>query len=215
VNEIWKDILRYEGLYRVSNQGRIQSIPRIVRKGRGGQCEIGGRILKNQLSKNGYYYAVLSKKGKVMKLKIHRLILEAFVGPPNCLQCNHKNGVKTDNRLENLEWVTPSENAIHAIRTGLRICTEEERRKKSMSHIGKHLSDKTRKLLSEVQKGIPKSEEHRRKMSEFAKKRFSDPRNNPMYGVHRFGEKNPMYGKHHSEEARKKMSLARRQRSIA
>lgn len=103
-DEIWRDVLEREGLYEVSNLGR-------VRRSGAGINTFVGKVLKPGLDPKGYAKVVLS--GRKIK-KVHHLVLEAFVRPrPDGLVCNHKNGVKNDNRLDNLEWVTPSENTQH------------------------------------------------------------------------------------------------------
>lgn len=98
--EIWKDIKGYEGLYQVSNLGRVRSMDRYdslkhFRK---------GRILKQQLFR-GYLYVGLSKNGKVKYCRVHRLVAEAFIPNPNNYPCiNHKSEIKTQNNVENLEF---------------------------------------------------------------------------------------------------------------
>jgi len=103
--EIWKDIPNYENLYQVSNKGRVYSIRNdLIRKLRPDKC--------------GYPTVSLKKHGKVKLAKVHRLVLLSFQGPSS-LQVNHKNGIKDDNRLENLEYCTASENLKHAFSIGL------------------------------------------------------------------------------------------------
>lgn len=111
--EIWKDIKGYEGLYQISNYGNIRSIKRKnVRK---------DRILKSRLGSNGYYFIFLYKKSERKFFKINRLVAVAFIpNLENKPQVNHINGIKTDNRVENLEWVTARENINHALNTGLK-----------------------------------------------------------------------------------------------
>ena len=101
--EIWKDIEGYEGLYQVSDQGRIKSLPR---KG------TSGKILLPQKDKDGYCILILFKNGKHKNQKIHRLVAQAFIPNPDSLsEVNHINEDKTDNRACNLNWMSHKENA--------------------------------------------------------------------------------------------------------
>lgn len=113
--EEWKSVYGYEGKYEISNLGRVRGLDRLV-DGRPNepQRRWKGRILKIGI-REGYPYVALNHGEKQ---SIHRLLMAAFVGPSD-LWVNHINGIRTDNRLENLEYVTPKENTAHAIRTGL------------------------------------------------------------------------------------------------
>jgi len=108
--EIFKDIPRYGGLYQVSNLGRVKSLKfnkeKIMKQ---------SFLLKN---KNSYLVLNLNKDNKSKSWLVHRLVLLAFKGSSN-LDVNHINGIKSDNRLENLEYCTRSENIKHAIYMGL------------------------------------------------------------------------------------------------
>lgn len=103
--EVWKDVVGYEGLYQVSNLGRVRSFER---KG------TFTKIKVQETVKGGYKRVNLYKNGRLKKMLVHRLVAEAFLGTPDKdMQVNHINGIVDDNRLENLEWVTVKENANH------------------------------------------------------------------------------------------------------
>lgn len=117
LEEVWKDIPNYEGLYKISNLGRVKSL---VRK---------ERILHPADNGNGYMKICLCKKGKQKYFLIHRLVYESFIGSidrwrldgstHDILEINHKNEIKTDNRLENLELVTHKYNVNYGARTDI------------------------------------------------------------------------------------------------
>ena len=110
--EVWRDIEGYEGLYQVSDQGRVKSLERKVSHWRGGERIQKERILKPDVSKDGYLRAGLWAGGKRKWLRIHRLVCEAFhENHDNKPQVNHINEDKTDNRACNLEWATARENS--------------------------------------------------------------------------------------------------------
>lgn len=106
--EIWKPITGYEGLYEVSNKGRVKRLERAIVDSIGRKRHLRERILKNSLKSCGYIYVNLYNGDK----RVHRLVAEAFIpNPENKPEVNHKDEVKTNNCVENLEWVTAKENA--------------------------------------------------------------------------------------------------------
>jgi hypothetical protein len=127
MKEIWKDVEGYEGKYSVSNMGRVKSDDYYW-----GSRKMSGRILSTVSRK--YPIVALYKNGSRRDYKVHRIVAMAFIPNPQSLPyVNHKNGVKADNRAENLEWCTPKENAEHAIGLGLYLRGEKFTRSKLTS----------------------------------------------------------------------------------
>tara|TARA_R110000868_G_scaffold125258_6_gene330968 strand:+ start:7817 stop:8521 length:705 start_codon:yes stop_codon:yes gene_type:complete len=111
--EIWKDIEGYEGLYQISDLLRIKRVEIKKKSSYGGTSLLKERIC-SVFENDGYVYVSLYKNAKCNKFSIHRLVAKHFIpNPENKPQVNHINGIKNDNRLENLEWCTPRENSIH------------------------------------------------------------------------------------------------------
>ncbi len=108
MQEIWEDIEGFEGLYQVSNLGNVKNIRR-------------NRILKPGVCKSGYYTVSLYKNKTAKTYKVSRLVISHFVPNVDCKPyCNHIDGNKLNDRLDNLEWCTQKENVHHANSTGLR-----------------------------------------------------------------------------------------------
>ena len=117
--EIWKNIKEFEGIYQISNLGRIKSIERQVSNGKG-QRIITDKILKYRIWNNKYYQVKLSKKGKVTTHYVHRLVAETFITneDKNKNVINHIDNNGLNNIVENLEWCTQKENVRHAWNNG-------------------------------------------------------------------------------------------------
>jgi hypothetical protein len=130
--EVWKEVKDYEGLYEVSNLGRVKRLSKWTKVGNVAKRFDKEKILKQGLHHKGYFHVILSKNGKSKTITTHRLVLSNFVeNIENKHSINHINGIKTDNRLENLEWCTISENSIHSYKMGLQISIKGEKHGRS------------------------------------------------------------------------------------
>ncbi|AGQ74983.1 endodeoxyribonuclease [Salmonella enterica subsp. enterica serovar Lubbock] len=116
LSESAKDIAGYEGKYAVTTDGRVYSHSRVDD---GGKLR-KGRWLKPNVDGYGYLQVSLYSEGVAKKHKVHRLVAETFIDNKKlCPQVNHKNGIKTDNNVSNLEWVTAQQNILHAFSNSL------------------------------------------------------------------------------------------------
>lgn len=115
--EEWRDVVGYDdmykGMYQVSNMGRVRSLDRIDSIGR----HVKGRIISLRLNNYGYMRAILMKNGKQYTRTVHRLVALAFIdNPDNKRDVNHKDEDKTNNNVDNLEWMTQKENINYGTR---------------------------------------------------------------------------------------------------
>lgn len=111
--EIWKPVVGFEGIYEVSDRGRVRRLAETPKCHR-------NRVLRQGLDSNGYLGVTFCTNGRSRTTSVHRVVLAAFLGPNPKSVVNHKDGCKQNNNLSNLEYCTYSENAYHAWRTGLR-----------------------------------------------------------------------------------------------
>jgi len=119
--EVWRDIPSFEGFYQVSNFGRVKSLDRTLESKNGRKRLYVGKIHKPKIMTWGYAYVSFYRNGKYKNYSIHRLVAESFLeNPLNKQQVNHKDGIKTNNDVNNLEFVTQSENIKHSYKIGIR-----------------------------------------------------------------------------------------------
>lgn len=133
--EEWRDIKDYEGIYQVSNFGRVKSLSRVVIRYGKNRVQLDDCILRIYKSKVGYmlFSARKNNKRKLITFAVHRLVAIAFIpNHENKPMVNHINGIKYDNRAINLEWNTALENVRHAFKTGLQVPNKNP--KKGIEH---------------------------------------------------------------------------------
>ena len=115
--EIWRPIEGYEGLYEVSSYGRVKSVDRYVKSKSNSYRLIKGKVLSGSITKYGYVRCNIKVNGVLKGYFVHRLVAEAFIpNPDNLPQVNHKNEVKSDNCVDNLEWCDPKYNMNYGSR---------------------------------------------------------------------------------------------------
>ena len=150
--EEWKDIEGYEGLYQVSNEGRIRSLDRYVNNYWGTKQFVRGRIMISTPNKNGYLNVTLCKNGKPKRFYVHRLVAEAFIPNPDNKPCiDHISTDVKDNRPANLKWCTHKENSNNFLTK----CHMSDSQKKNESNIErlKILSEKKKKKICQFTLG--------------------------------------------------------------
>lgn len=151
MQEVWKDVVGYEGFYQVSNLGNVRSVTRIVKTKRGQKLLHGMPIRASKSHSTKYLYVNLNRDGKLRRCTIHRLVAEAFIPNPNNLpQVNHKDEIRDNNEVSNLEWCTNVYNSNYGTKNErmsrikkLQNCGEKN------PFYGKHHTDAVRQRLSE------------------------------------------------------------------
>lgn len=121
MGEVWKKAKGFEEFYEVSNYGRVKSQKRVIEYKDGRVYKYPSRLLKAKIDTRGYLRVGFNVKGKKTNHRIHRLVAETFLGKPDkkLMSVNHIDGIKTNNNLNNLEWVTYSENTRKGYEIGL------------------------------------------------------------------------------------------------
>lgn len=144
--EIWKDVIGYEGLYQVSNIGRVKRLASTVHYRDGRVFHYKEALLNPRKTKDGYLLTSFSKNGVGKTHLIHRVVASHFVpNPLNKPVTNHLNGIRDDNRAGNLQWSTQSENV-----------------KYSFDVLGFKITEQTKRKISDKLKGKVFSAEHKR-----------------------------------------------------
>lgn len=134
--EEWKDVVGYEGLYKVSNSGTVVSFPKTWLSGRWVVRTNPEQEMKYSVDRKGYHILGLRKDGKLKMHKVHRLVALAFIpNPDNKPVVNHKDGTRNNNNVSNLEWTTHQENSQHYI--GLKGYNATEAQKEAWEKIVK------------------------------------------------------------------------------
>lgn len=119
LEEVWKDVKGWEGIYKVSSKGRVKSIERAKGEYGSGRA-VHEHIMAHALNHKGYKTVHLSREGFNKRVAVHRLVAIAFIpNPDNLPQVNHIDGNKLNNSVDNLEWVTNLDNMRHAVKNGL------------------------------------------------------------------------------------------------
>lgn len=139
-NEVWKDIPDYEGIYQVSNKGRIKSLARIV-----GNCKRKDKIIIPKDNGSGYYKVNLYKNGKHKNHYVHKLVASVFINNENNKPCiNHKDYNRKNNNVENLEWVSYKENNDYSY------CAEHSALKNSLRVLVIDLNNNPIKMFASI-----------------------------------------------------------------
>jgi hypothetical protein len=171
--EIWKDVEGYEGKYQISNKGRVKSCDRYTPL-KNGCIRHEKEKMRALINVHGYLYCELWNNNNHKRHAVHRLVAAAFIpNPDGKPEINHKDGVKTNNCVENLEWCTYSENNLHAFKNGLMKAYDRSGENNPM--YGRHQSESAKKKIAEVHKGMKHTAEAKEKMSKVHKgKPFSE-----------------------------------------
>ena len=157
MQEIWKDIEGYEGLYQVSNKGRVKSLSRLVVRVGKPNYITKEKILKcSELKGTGYPAVKLGSNNNFKSMLVHRLVAQAFIPNPDNLPCvNHKDETRNNNDVRNLEWCTQKYNCNYGT----------ARQRNSLHNKGKKLSQETKDKMSASRKGKKHSIEWCEKIS--------------------------------------------------
>ncbi len=171
MRETFKDIEGYESLYRISDIGSVLRVGRISYRKNGRELPLKEKLLNININKHGYCFISLQNGNKRSNKLVHRLVLETFDPIDEKLTVNHINGIKTDNRLSNLEWATVRENIVHSFTLGTR--------KLNNKKVGKYVDGKLVESYDSLKDAADKNGVSRASISlscsRAAKKRYRKP----------------------------------------
>ena len=149
--EIWKPVKDYEGLYEVSNNGNVRSVDRMVKHSKGGLRLYKGRLMKPYLNSDGYRMVKISKNGVGKIKRVNRIVAETFIpNPYNLATVNHKDENKLNDSVENLEWMSLSDNIRYSCCKSINQLTINDefiRTWESASDVNKELNFNTSNIL--------------------------------------------------------------------
>lgn len=208
MQELWKDVVGYEGYYQVSNLGRVKQL--CVHTNLCGKSYTRKERIKKQSIRNGYLCVGLTKDGKHRTFLVHRLVADAFVenSKPDVYDCvNHKDENKQNNCVDNLEWCDRNYNDNYGTRN-------QRLSKLSADWSAKHLQelrDRSKQAWLDGRNsgfaGHKHSDATKQKISDSLKEGYKSGRLSPsMLGVHRYGKDAPRYGAVLSDETKRKIS---------
>ena len=154
MEELWKPIPDFDGMYEISNMGRVKSCKRTRKSKAGSISNVQERILKQRSDKNGYKEVALSKDGKLHYFRCHRLVADAFIPNLNHFPViNHKDEDVTNNIVSNLEWCSISYNTSYSVhkRSQKVLCDGVEY--SSIRSLARHLNIDTKVIRYRLKKG--------------------------------------------------------------
>lgn len=161
--EQWKDVVGYEGLYEVSNLGRVRSLDRKI-KYKNSFKTVKGKYIQQRYEPYGHLMVRLCKDGKKKQYYVHRLVAQAFLPNPYNLPCiNHKNEIPDDNRPENLEWCTVAYNNTYGTRIEREIETKVRNGKYNPEHLGLPIKEQNRLWYVEHREEVLRKKRERRR----------------------------------------------------